>query len=81
MQRIRAEAQKEADSETQKKAAEETMTKAAADLRARAVKGEDPDKLQIEAYTVAGLTQTAPITKMEKMRRATLPPRHETVWT
>jgi len=73
------EAQKEADAEAQKKAAEEAMTKAAADLRARAVQGEDPNKLQIEAYAVAGLTQTTPNTKMEKVRRATLPPHHETV--
>src|SRR5208283_5736051 len=65
--------------ETQGKADEEAMTRVAADLRARAVKGEDPDKLQIEAYTVAGFLQTTPNTKMEKVRRATLPPQHETV--
>ena len=35
------------------------MTKIAADLRARAVNGEDPDKLQIEAYTEAGLPGTS----------------------
>lgn len=58
---------------------EETMTKIAADLRARAANGEDPDELQIEAYTEAGFPRTTPNTKMEKVRRATLPPRHETV--
>jgi hypothetical protein len=63
----------------QEKAAEETMTKVAADLRARSANGEDPDKLQIEAYTAAGLPGAAPNTKMEKVRRATLPPRHEMV--
>ncbi len=65
--------------EAQKKADEEAMTKVAADLRARAVNGEDPDKLQIEAYTASGLPGTTPNTKMEKVRRTTLPPRHETV--
>jgi len=46
---------------------------------ARAVNGEDPDKLQMEAYTEAGLPGTTPYTKMEKMRRDTLPPQHEKV--
>jgi PPIC-type PPIASE domain len=58
---------------------EEAMTKAAADLRARAANGEDPDKLQIDAYTAAGFPQTTANTKMEKVRRNTLPPQHETV--
>jgi hypothetical protein len=66
-------------SEAQTKAAEEAMTKIAADLRARAVSGEDPDELQIEAYAEAGFPRTTVNTKMEKVRRATLPPRHETV--
>ncbi len=74
---VRAEAQKKAEEEAQQKAAEEAMTKLAGDLRARAVKGEDTDKLQIEAYTEAGFPGTAPNTKMEKVRRATLPPQHE----
>jgi parvulin-like peptidyl-prolyl isomerase len=60
----------------QQKAAEEAMTRVADDLRARAVKGEDPDKLQKEAYTAAGLTGNAPSTKMEKVRGATLPANH-----
>jgi bifunctional DNA-binding transcriptional regulator/antitoxin component of YhaV-PrlF toxin-antitoxin module len=63
----------------QQKAAEEAMTKVAHDLRARAVKGEDPDKLQKEAYTAAGLTGNAPSTKMEKVRGATLPANHRAV--
>jgi PPIC-type PPIASE domain len=58
---------------------EGAMTKLATDLRARAVKGEDPDKLQQEAYTAAGLPGVTPHTKMEKVRRTTLPPQHETV--
>ena len=65
--------------EEQEKTDEEAMTKVAADLRSRAVKGEDPDKLQVEAYTEAGIPRTTPNTRMEKARRATLPPRHEAV--
>lgn len=74
-----AEAQKTADEQAQQKAAEEAMTKIAADLRARAVNGEDMDKLQIEAYAEAGIPGTTPNTKMEKVRRATLPMQHEKV--
>ena len=62
--------------EAQQKAAEEAMTKVAADLRARAVKGEDPDKLQKEAYVAAGLPGNPPNTKMEKVRSTTLPADH-----
>jgi len=55
------------------------MTKLAADLRARAVSGEDPNKLQQEAYAQSGFGETMVDTKMEKVRRATLPPQHEAV--
>jgi hypothetical protein len=65
--------------EAQKKASEEAMTKLAAALRARAAKGEDPDKLQKEAYLAAGLPGNAPSTKMEKVRRTTLPANHQAV--
>lgn len=65
--------------EAQKKASEEAMTKLAAGLRARAAKGEDPDKLQKEAYVAAGLPGNAPSTKMEKVRRNTLPANHQAV--
>jgi parvulin-like peptidyl-prolyl isomerase len=65
--------------EEQKKAAEEAMTKVAADLRARAVKGEDPEALQKEAWVAAGLKGTPPSTKMENKRRATLPPNQQAV--
>jgi bifunctional DNA-binding transcriptional regulator/antitoxin component of YhaV-PrlF toxin-antitoxin module len=65
--------------EAQKKASEEAMTKLAAGLRARAAKGEDPDKLQKEAYAAAGLPGSAPSTKMEKVRRTTLPANHQAV--
>jgi hypothetical protein len=58
---------------------EDAMTKVAADLRAREVKGEDPDKLQVEAYADAGIPHTRSNTKMEKVRRDALPPQHEAV--
>jgi hypothetical protein len=65
--------------EEQKKAGEEAMTKLADTLRARAVKGEDPDKLQKEAYVAAGLNGNTVNTKLEKQRRNSLPPTHQTV--
>jgi hypothetical protein len=65
--------------EAQKKAGEEAMTKLATSIRARAAKGEDPDKLQKEAYTAAGLPGNAPNTKMERVRRTTLPNNHQAV--
>ncbi|MGB6475454.1 MAG: hypothetical protein WBF04_15490 [Candidatus Sulfotelmatobacter sp.] len=74
-----AEAQEGTDEAAQKRASEEAMTSVAADLRARAVQGEDPDTLQIAAYAAAGIPRTTSNTKMEKVRRSTLPPRHETV--
>jgi hypothetical protein len=65
--------------EAQKKAAEAAMKKVAADIHARAATGEDPDKLQKEAYADAGLPGNAPNTKMEKVRRTTLPANHQAV--
>jgi hypothetical protein len=64
---------------SQNNAAVEEMTRAAADFRARAAQGEDLDKLQIEAYALAGIPNSSSNTKMEKVRRSTLPPRHEAV--
>jgi bifunctional DNA-binding transcriptional regulator/antitoxin component of YhaV-PrlF toxin-antitoxin module len=58
------------------KAGEEAMKKEADLLRERAVKGEDPDKLQKAAYVAAGLPANPPNTKMEKVRRTTLPANH-----
>lgn len=57
----------------------QAMTQVAADLRARAVNGEDPDQLQIEAYAEAGTPRTSANTTIEKVRRAMLPPAHEPV--
>ncbi len=65
--------------EEQKKASEAAMKKVAESLQARAAKGEDPDKLQKEAYAAAGLPGNAPTTKMEKVRRTTLPANHHQV--
>ena len=71
--------ERKTDNAETKKAAAAAMTKVAADLRARAMNGENPDKLQIEAYTIAGIPGTSPNTKMQKVRRDTLPPSHERV--
>jgi hypothetical protein len=68
-----------ANGEAQKKVAADAMTKLAADLRARAVQGEDMDKLQIEAYSQAGIEPAKTDTKLEKVRRDVLPPQHESV--
>jgi parvulin-like peptidyl-prolyl isomerase len=65
--------------EAQKKAAEAAMKKFALEIQARAVKGEDPDKLQKEAFAAAGLPNNASNTKMEKVRRTALPANHQVV--
>jgi len=65
--------------EAQKKAAEEAMKQVAADMHARVAKGEDPDKLQKEVFVAAGLPSNATTTKMEKVRRSTLPAGHQAI--
>jgi len=55
------------------------MIQVAADLRARAARGADPDELEAQAYTAAGIPGTAPHTRLENVRRTTLPPTHEKV--
>ncbi|HVM91921.1 MAG TPA: peptidylprolyl isomerase [Terriglobales bacterium] len=65
--------------EEQQKAGEEAMKKEAAALRKRLVAGEDPDKLEKAAFTAGGLPGTPPPTKMEKVRRTSLPPAHQSV--
>jgi hypothetical protein len=62
-------------------ASADKMLQVAADLRARAAQGADPDELQREAYTAAGIPNPAPPTRLENVRRATLPPTHETAMT
>ena len=59
--------------EEKEKASVEAMTKEAKLLRERLVKGEDPDKLEKAAFTAAGLAGNPPPTKMEKIRRSSLP--------
>jgi len=63
--------------EEQQKEGEEAMKKEAGLLRARLVKGEDPDKLEKEAFTAGGLPGNPPSTKMEKVRRTSLPATHQ----
>ena len=74
-----ADAQPPRTDDVQEKAGEAEMAQLADDLRARAANGEDPDKLQSEAYMAAGMPGTTPKTSMEKVRRDTLPPTHEKV--
>jgi hypothetical protein len=61
------------------KDAENVMQKEADKLRVGAVAGENMAKLQAEAYTLAGLKSKAPSTKIDKARRASLPPAHASV--
>jgi hypothetical protein len=65
--------------EAQTKAGEETMKKVSVDLHARLAKGEDPDKLQKEAYVDAGLPGNPPKTETDKVRRNNLPATHKSV--
>jgi hypothetical protein len=59
---------------------ETEMARLAAAVRERAVAGEDPDKLQLEADQAAGVAQaTVPHTVMDNVRRVSLPPSHEIV--
>jgi hypothetical protein len=58
---------------------EAVMTQLAAALRVRAVAGEDPDALQLEAYAAAGMPKSSVNTRLVNVRRSTLPPRHEAV--
>lgn len=68
-----------APTEAQRKADEAAMHKLSVDLHARLVKGEDPDKLQKEAYVAAGLPGNPPPTASEKVRRNTLPASHKSI--
>jgi len=63
----------------QEKAGEEAMKKEAALLRARLIKGEDPDKLEKAAWVAAGLPGNPSPSKMEKVRRNNLPAGHQAV--
>jgi len=65
--------------EEQQKAGEEAMKAEAAKLRKRLIAGEDPEKLEKAAFTAGGLPGTPPPTKMEKVRRTSLPPAHQSV--
>ena len=49
-------------------------------LHARAVAGEDFDKLQKEAFDAVGLKSTAPTTKIEKLTRGSLPENQNSVF-
>ena len=73
---------KKVSEEEQKKrteASEKTMKEEADKLRARAAAGEDFNKLQEEAYQLAGLKSAAANTDMGKVRRNMLPPSQASV--
>ncbi|MGH9512302.1 MAG: peptidylprolyl isomerase [Terriglobales bacterium] len=68
-----------ADAKKQQGDSEAAMKKEADDLRARAAAGEDFTKLEAEAYKFANFKATPPAVKMEKVRRASLPPSQASV--
>jgi hypothetical protein len=72
-------AAKQLSPEEQEKAGEEAMKKEAALVRDRLLKGEDPDKLAKAAFVAAGLPGNPPPTKMEKVRRTSLPASQQSV--
>lgn len=61
------------EQKAKEKEAEDAMTKVAEDLRARAASGEDFDKLEKDAYEVAGIKGNPPSTAIPKIRRSNLP--------
>ncbi len=63
----------------QQKADEDALKKEADTLRSRAVAGEDFDKLQKEAYDLAGLKGTPPQASIGKLTRNELPVNHRSV--
>jgi ethanolamine utilization cobalamin adenosyltransferase len=64
----------EAEQQKRTQKSEQTMKEEADKLRARAAAGEDFNKLQAEAFQVAGIKSAAPNTNMGKVRRNVLPP-------
>jgi parvulin-like peptidyl-prolyl isomerase len=66
----------DAKAEATRKADEEVMKKEADSVHDRAAKGEDFEKLQKEAYEVAGLQGTPPKTDIGRLTRAELPANH-----
>jgi len=64
----------QAEEQKRTEASEKVMKEEADKLRARAAAGEDFNKLQEDAYQIAGIKSGAPNTKMGKMRRNMLPP-------
>lgn len=68
------------DVQAQQQASVETMTKLAADLRERASKGEEFEKLQKEAFEIAGLKNSPPSVAMSKIRRTGIPPSQSSVF-
>jgi len=70
----------EADVKKRQEDAEAAMSKEADALRARAAAGEDFDKLQAEAFQMAGMKNPAPSSSQSKVRRTGLPPNQSAVF-
>jgi len=56
-----------------------TMTRVASELRERVIQGEDCNHLQQEVYAMTAATYVSVNTRMENVRRESLPPKHELV--
>jgi hypothetical protein len=65
-----------AEREKRTKTSPEAMKALADKLRARAIAGEDFNKLQADAYEAEGIKNLAPNVGVEKIRRNALPPNH-----
>ncbi len=62
-------------------ASEAEMKKKADDMHARAVAGEDFNKLQAEAFETAGMKVQSPSTKLTKVREGNFPPDQRVIFT
>lgn len=69
----------EAQEKARDEQSEATMKAEAKKLHARAVAGESFNKLQAEAFVVAGIKSKSPTTSMGKVRRSNLPPTQDSV--
>ena len=68
------------DVKAQQDASEAIMTKEADDLHARAVAGEDFEKLQKEAFEVGAVNSPPTATKLENLRPTNVPPGHTSIF-
>jgi hypothetical protein len=69
-----------AQTKAQEKASSAAMKAEAASIQKRAAAGGDFEKLQAEAFTVAGMKSKPPSTKMDKVRKESMPPEQQSVF-